>query len=221
MQIVLKLVDFILNIDVYLGTILQNFGPATYIILFLVVFCETGLVFLPFLPGDSLIFAAGAFAAMGSLNVFILYFVLLLAAFLGDTVNYHIGKKLGNKIENLENRKLIKKEHLEKTEQFFQKHGGKSIILARFIPIVRTFAPFVAGSGKMKYTDFIKYNIIGSILWVSICTFAGYFFGNIPVVKENFSTIILAIIFISVLPILISFVKSKLTKTKVEIKEPA
>lgn len=219
MQIILKLVDFILNIDVYLGTILQSYGPATYVILFLVIFCETGLVFLPFLPGDSLIFAAGAFAAMGSLNVFILYFVLLLAAFLGDTVNYHIGKKLGNKVESLENKRFIKKEHLEKTEQFFQKHGGKSIILARFIPIVRTFAPFVAGSGKMKYTDFIKYNIIGSILWVSICTFAGYFFGNIPVVKENFSTIILAIIFISVLPMVIAFVKSKLTKTKVEIKE--
>lgn len=214
MQIILKLVDFILNIDVYLGTILQNYGTATYIILFLVVFCETGLVFLPFLPGDSLIFAAGAFAAMGSLNIFILYFILLFAAFLGDTVNYHIGKKLGNKVENLENRKFIKKEHLEKTENFFKKHGGKSIVLARFIPIVRTFAPFVAGSGKMKYIDFLKYNIIGSILWVSICTFSGYFFGNIPFVKERFSTIIIAIIFVSVLPVFIAYIRNKIISKK-------
>ena len=219
MQIIVKLADFILNIDVYLGTILQNYGTATYIILFLVVFCETGLVFLPFLPGDSLIFAAAAFAAIGSLNIFILYFILLFAAFLGDTVNYHIGKKLGNKVENLENRKFIKKEYLEKTEEFFQKHGGKSIVLARFIPIVRTFAPFVAGSGKMKYIDFLKYNIIGSVLWVSICTFAGYFFGNIPIVKENFSTIIIAIIFVSVLPIFVMYIKNKLNSKKNKTSE--
>ena len=208
----MNIVDFILHIDRYLGDIIQNYGLVTYIILFLIIFCETGLVVTPFLPGDSLIFAAAAFAALGSLNVWILYFVILAAAFIGDTVNYEIGKKIGKRFEEKDS-KIIKKEYLEKTHNFFEKHGGKSIVLARFVPIVRTFAPFVAGSGKMNYFNFIKYNLLGSILWVSLCVFAGYFFGNMEFVKKNFSLVVLAIILISVLPMVISFIVSK-RKTK-------
>ena len=208
----MNIVDFILHIDRYLGDIIQNYGLVTYIILFLIIFCETGLVVTPFLPGDSLIFAAAAFAALGSLNVWILYFVILAAAFIGDTVNYEIGKKIGKRFEEKDS-KIIKREYLEKTHNFFEKHGGKSIVLARFVPIVRTFAPFVAGSGKMNYFNFIKYNLLGSILWVSLCVFAGYFFGNMEFVKKNFSLVVLAIILISVLPMVISFIVSK-RKTK-------
>lgn len=212
----MNIVDFILHIDRYLGDIIQNYGLVTYIILFLIIFCETGLVVTPFLPGDSLIFAAAAFAALGSLNVWILYFVILAAAFIGDTVNYEIGKKIGKRFEEKDS-KIIKKEYLEKTHNFFEKHGGKSIVLARFVPIVRTFAPFVAGSGKMNYFNFIKYNLLGSILWVSLCVFAGYFFGNMEFVKNNFSLVVLAIILISVMPMVISFIVSK-TKSKKETK---
>ena len=154
----MQVLDFIIHIDKYLGTIIQNYGIETYILLFVIIFCETGLVVTPFLPGDSLIFAGAAFAAIGKLNIWVLYFTVLMAAFLGDTANYEIGKKIGSKIEAKENPKFIKKEYLEKTQRFFEKHGGKSIVLARFVPIVRTFAPFVAGSGKMKYTRFIKFN---------------------------------------------------------------
>jgi membrane-associated protein len=214
LDIILKLVHVILNVDKYLGTIIQNYGTETYLILFLVIFCETGLVFTPFLPGDSLIFAAGAFAAMGRLNIILLYFIILLAAFLGDTANYHIGKKLTNKLDSLEKRRLIKREYLDKTEKFFKKHGGKSIVLARFVPIVRTFAPFVAGSGKMKYTRFIRYNLLGSFLWVSLFTFAGFFFGNIYFIKERFSLIIIAIIFVSVCPMFIIYIRNKLKDKK-------
>ena len=204
----MNIIDFILHIDRYLGDIIQNYGIVTYIILFVIIFCETGLVVTPFLPGDSLIFAAAAFAALGSLNVWILYIVILAAAFIGDTVNYEIGKKIGKRFEEKDS-KIIKKEYLEKTHNFFEKHGGKSIVLARFVPIVRTFAPFVAGSGKMNYFNFIKYNLLGSILWVSLCVFAGYFFGNMEFVKNNFSLVIIAIILISVMPMVISFIISK------------
>lgn len=213
----MNIVDFILHIDRYLGEIIQNYGLLTYIILFVIIFCETGLVVTPFLPGDSLIFAAGAFAALGSLNVWILYFVILAAAFIGDTVNYEIGKKIGKRFEEKDS-KIIKREYLEKTHNFFEKHGGKSIVLARFVPIVRTFAPFVAGSGRMNYFNFIKYNLLGSILWVSLCVFAGYFFGNMEFVKNNFSLVVLAIILISVMPMVISFIVSK-RKAKKEVKE--
>lgn len=204
MNIIMNLVDIILHVDKHLGAIIQNYGVETYIILFLIIFCETGLVVFPFLPGDSLIFAAAAFAAIGSLNIVVLFFVILIAAFIGDSVNYEIGKKLGKKLE--EKGKIIKKEHMEMTRNFFDKHGGKSIVLARFVPIVRTFAPFVAGSSNMNYTKFIRYNLLGSFLWVLICTLAGYFFGNIPVVKENFSLVILGIIAISVLPMIIMYI---------------
>lgn len=215
MSILTNIANFILKIDEHLGAIIQNYGTETYLFLFLIVFCETGLVVLPFLPGDSLIFAAGAFAAMGSLNVVILYFTLLLAAFLGDTVNYHIGKALTKKIENLENNKIIKKEYIDKTQAFFERHGGKSIVLARFVPIIRTFAPFVAGSGKMEYSRFIRYNIVGSILWVTLFTSLGYFFGNISFIKERFSMIIIGIILVSVLPMIITYVHNKYRKKAV------
>lgn len=216
MSLIMYLVDFILHIDEHLGVIIQNYGIQTYMILFFIIFCETGLVVTPFLPGDSLIFAAAAFAAIGKLNIVLLYFIVLLAAFLGDTVNYEIGKKIGNKLE--ENGKIIKKKHIDETRKFFEKHGGKSIVLARFVPIVRTFAPFVAGSGNMEYKKFIKYNLLGSILWVSLCTFAGYFFGNIPVVKENFSMVILGIVFVSISPMIIAFIMNKI-KAKKESKK--
>lgn len=212
----MNLVDFILHVDRYLGEIIQNFGVITYVILFGIIFCETGLVVTPFLPGDSLIFAAAAFAAIGSLNVWVLYIVILIAAFVGDTVNYEIGKKLGSKIEEKENPRFIKKEYLKKTHDFFEKHGGKSIVLARFVPIVRTFAPFVAGSGKMHYFNFLKYNLLGSFLWVSLCVGAGYFFGNIEFVKNNFSLVILAIILVSVTPMIITFILNKIKNKKAE-----
>jgi len=185
-----------------LGQIIASYGLITYIILFIIIFIETGLVFTPFLPGDSLLFAAGAFAALGSLNIVSILILLILAAILGDTCNYWIGHFFGEKL--VANPKVpINKEHIEETQKFFDKHGGKTIILARFVPIVRTFAPFVAGIGRMSYKHFISYNVIGGIAWVSIASLAGYFFGNIPFVKENFSLIIIVVVLISVLPMAI------------------
>lgn len=210
MNPILFLIDFVLHIDVHLGQIITTYGFATYAILFVIIFIETGLVFTPFLPGDSLLFAAGAFAALGSLNIFSLLILLILAAILGDTCNYWIGHFFGERL--VENPKVpINRNHIEETQKFFDKHGGKTIILARFVPIVRTFAPFVAGIGKMSYKHFISYNIIGGIAWVLLATLTGYFFGNIAFVKENFSLIILAVILISVLPMAIP-VGVKLTK---------
>lgn len=202
MNPILFLVDFILHIDVHLGQIISTYGFATYAILFVIIFIETGLVFTPFLPGDSLLFAAGAFAALGSLNIFVVLALLMVAAILGDTCNYWIGHFFGEKL--VANPKVpINKNHIEETQKFFDKHGGKTIILARFIPIIRTFAPFVAGIGRMSYKHFISYNIIGGIVWVLVGSLTGYFFGNIPFVKENFSLIILVVILISVLPMAI------------------
>lgn len=212
MEIISYFIDFILHIDTHLGEIISRYGTETYLILFLFIFCETGLVVTPFLPGDSLIFAGATFAAIGSLNVFVLFFVVLIAAVLGDTVNYHIGKYFSNKLYKLENNRFIKKAYIDKTQSFFERHGGKSIVLARFVPIVRTFAPFVAGIGTMSYKRFLSYNFIGAFLWVTLFTVAGYFFGNIPFVRDNFSIIIIAIIFISVLPPFIIFLKNKFKK---------
>lgn len=212
MEIISYFVDFILHIDTHLGEIISRYGTETYLILFLVIFCETGLVVTPFLPGDSLIFAGATFAAIESLNVFVLFFVVLIAAVLGDTVNYHIGKYFSNKLYKLENNRFIKKAYIDKTQSFFERHGGKSIVLARFVPIVRTFAPFVAGIGTMSYKRFLSYNFVGAFLWVTLFTVAGYFFGNIPFVRDNFSIIIIAIIFISVLPPFIIFLKNKFKK---------
>jgi membrane-associated protein len=213
MQIITFLIDFILHIDVHLGQIISQYGALTYGILFAIIFMETGLVFTPFLPGDSLLFAAGAFAALGSLNIWILLAILAVAAIVGDTVNYWIGHFFGKKII-AHPRIPIDEEHIKETQKFFDKHGGKTIILARFIPFIRTFAPFVAGVGRMSYGQFISYNFIGGLLWVGIATMAGYFFGNIEFVRENFSLVIIGVVVISLIPIGVEFINHKLKKRK-------
>lgn len=208
-----QILDFILHIDVHLGQIILDYGTLTYLILFAIIFVETGFVFVPFLPGDSLLFAAGAFAALGSLNLFLVLGLMMVAAILGDTLNYWIGHFFGQKL--VDNPRVpINKEHIEETQKFFDKHGGKTIILARFVPIVRTFAPFVAGIGRMKYSQFISYNLIGGVAWVLIATMAGFFFGNIPFVKENFSLVVLGIVGVSIVPMILPLIKSLLTKFK-------
>ncbi len=205
--------DFLLHIDRYLSVIIQDFGAWSYLILFVVIFIETGLVVTPFLPGDSLLFAAGAFAALGAFNPVLLFVLMAIAAIAGDTMNYWIGHKIGPRVFSGEVR-FLKKEYLDKTQAFYDKHGGKTIFLARFIPIIRTFAPFVAGVGQMRYGYFISYNIIGGIVWTGVCTFAGYFFGNLPFVKDNFSLVIVAIVIISVLPAVWEVAKAKLDEKK-------
>lgn len=206
MEILKNLLDLFLHLDEYLSQIITNYGAWTYAILFLVIFVETGLVVMPFLPGDSLLFAAGTFAALGSFNVWGLIGLLMVAAVTGDAVNYSIGHYLGDRAYNI---KWIKKEYLEKTHAFFEKHGGKAIFLARFVPIVRTFAPFVAGIGKMSYAYFATYNVVGGATWVLLFTLLGYFFGNIPFVKANFEFVIVAIILISVVPMFVEWYKAR------------
>ena len=213
MEIISELVDFILHLDVHLNTIIKNFGIWTYLILFLIIFLETGVVVTPFLPGDSLLFAAGSFAALGSLNVFALFILLTLAAILGDTLNYWIGHFIGPRAFS-GNTRFLKKEYLDRTHVFYEKYGGKTIILARFIPIIRTFAPFVAGIGAMDYPHFCFFNVIGAVLWVSIFTFGGYFFGNLPFVRDNFTIVIMVIILISVLPGVFEFLREKFKSRK-------
>ncbi|WP_099221631.1 DedA family protein [Listeria costaricensis] len=220
MDFITWIIDFILHIDQHLVEIINAFGIWTYIILFLIVFIETGLVVFPFLPGDSLLFAAGALAVLdGSiLHIVPLIIVLWLAAALGDTVNYHIGKKIGTSIpEDSWFGKIINREKMEKAEAFFNKHGGKTIFIARFMPFIRTFAPFVAGASRMNYRYFLTYNVLGATIWVLLCTLAGYFFGNIPIVKDNFSVVVLGIIFVSLIPMIVSVVKSKMAKKKVNL----
>ncbi len=197
-----NLIEFILHIDQHLGGIIQEYGILTYAILFVIIFLETGVVVTPFLPGDSLLFAAGAFAAVGALNVWLLLALLIAAAIIGDSVNYAIGYFVGPKVFRKKRSWLFHPEYLERTHQFYEKHGAKTIVLARFVPIIRTFAPFVAGIGKMSYPKFLFNNVLGGILWVAIFVLGGNYFGNLPVVKENFSLIILAIIVISMLPLL-------------------
>ncbi|MDR3598272.1 DedA family protein [Clostridium sp.] len=211
MNTISYLIDMFLHLDKYLGTVINNYGVETYLFLFLIIFLETGLVVTPFLPGDSLIFAAAAFAAMGMLNIYALVGLLMIAAILGDTSNYEIGRLLGNKM--IKSDKLIKKEHLDKTHKFYEKYGGKAIIFARFVPIVRTLAPFVAGIGEMNYKKFISFNAIGGILWVLGVSALGYFFGTIPIVKNNFEIVVIAIILISILPVVIEVLKSKTKKS--------
>lgn len=210
----MQIIDFFLHLGDYLAQIIQIFGVWTYVILFLVIFAETGLVVVPFLPGDSLLFIVGAFAAVGHFNIILVYIVLLAAAILGDTANYWLGHKLGAKVFKDENSKIFNKKYLKKTEEFYEKYGGKTIIIARFVPIVRTFAPFVAGIGSMKYGTFISYNVIGGFVWVTSLVFAGYFFGNLAIVKENFEVAIYIIIFVSLLPMIYEVVKHKLQKKK-------
>jgi len=200
-------VDFIVHLDKYLGAIIQEYGVLTYLILFLIVFCETGLVVTPFLPGDSLLFTAGTFAALNALDVRMVFMVLTLAAIIGDSVNYWIGSLVGPEVFHKRKLPLINKEHLVRTEKFYEKHGGKTIIIARFVPVIRTFAPFVAGIGKMSYPRFVEYNILGAILWNVTFVLGGFFFGNLPVVKDNFSLVIFGIIVVSFLPGVIEYAK--------------
>jgi len=200
------LIDLFLHLDKYMADIITQYGTWTYVMLFFVIFMETGFVVTPFLPGDSLLFAAGTFAAIGSMNIYLLLGLLMVAAILGDTVNYSIGHYLGERAYNI---KWIKKEYFDRTHAFFEKHGGKTIFLARFVPIVRTFAPFVAGIGNMPYSYFITYNFVGGITWVLLFTFAGFFFGNIPFVRKNFEFVIIAIILVSIVPMIIEWFKAR------------
>ncbi|OAI07911.1 DedA family protein [Methylomonas methanica] len=200
------LTDILLHIDKHLANIISDYGTVTYAILFLVIFVETGFVVMPFLPGDSLLFAAGAFVAMDAFNLPILLGVLGAAAVLGDTVNYWIGRSIGQRAYSLS---WVNREHLDRAQAFYDTYGGKTIVLARFVPIVRTFAPFVAGIGKMPYSTFILFNIVGGVAWVLICVFAGYFFGNIPLVKKNFELVVLGIVLISILPIVLEVWKAR------------
>jgi membrane-associated protein len=211
MELIGKFIDLIMHLDVHLNALIVSYQLWTYLILFAVIFCETGLVITPFLPGDSLLFATGALAASPSspLHVGWLFLVLSAAAILGDTVNYWIGHAIGPKIFQQQKIRFLKKEHLERTHAFYEKYGGITIVLARFIPIIRTFAPFVAGIGRMSYWCFIGYNVAGGIAWVTIFVFGGYFFGNLPIVKRNFTVVIMAIIFISVLPGVIEYLRQR------------
>lgn len=212
MDFIKFIIDFIIHIDIHLGAIITQYGAWTYLILFLIIFCETGLVVTPFLPGDSLLFAAGALCAMAGspLDITTMVILLCIAAILGDTVNYWIGHKVGPDFLKRSRIKLINQKHLDVTHAFYEKHGGKTIALARFIPIIRTFAPFVAGIGSMNYSRFMIYNVSAGIGWVVICSLAGFFFGNLPIVKENFTAVIFAIIGISILPPIFEFVRHKI-----------
>jgi len=208
MDLLPRIIDLFLHLDQHLGQLISQYGTWTHLILFLIVFCETGLVVTPFLPGDSLLFAAGTFAALGALDLWMVVLLLILAAIAGDTVNYWIGAYIGPRAFRGDIR-FLRKEYLDRTHAFYEKHGGKTIILARFVPIIRTFAPFVAGVGAMSYPRFITYNVVGAVLWVGLFVLGGYFFGNISVVRENFTLVILAIIAISVLPIVIEALRAR------------
>lgn len=208
MDLVLQFVDFFLHLDRHLDVLIQDYGVWTYTILFLIIFCETGLVVTPILPGDSLLFAAGTFAGRGALNVESLILVLMMAAILGDALNYHIGAYLGPKVFK-EKSRWFRQEYLERTKRFYDKYGGKTIVIARFVPIVRTFAPFLAGIGRMGYLQFLTYNAIGAAIWIFSLVLAGYYFSEIPLVKNNFSLVVLAIIIISILPAVFEVLASR------------
>ena len=210
-----KIIDVIFHVDKYLNILIQRYGGLVYLLLFIVIFLETGLVLAPFLPGDSLLFVAGTFAAAGSLNVYLLFFLLSLAAIIGDTVNYWMGNYFGEMVFS----KFIKRGYIERTRSFYKRHGKKTIILARFIPIIRTFAPFIAGIGKMHYSTFLSYNIIGGIAWVAIFVFSGYFFGSLPIVKKNLTVIIFIIISTSLIPALVEYVKHRVKNKKAKLNK--
>ncbi|WP_241155063.1 DedA family protein [Rummeliibacillus sp. TYF005] len=213
MDLIKGLFDFIMHIDVHLTEIVSQYHAWVYGIVFLIVFIETGVVIMPFLPGDSLLFASGALASLGALNLWVSLLVFFVAAVLGDSLNYEIGHKLGKSIpEDSFLGRMVNKERMQKAQDFFNKHGGKTIVIARFMPVIRTFIPFIAGASKMRYNYFIMYNVTGALLWVLVGVFSGYFFGNIPVVKNNFSTVILAIVFVSILPAIIGILRSKFKK---------
>ena len=218
---ILKLaIDFVIHIDKYLDVILKEYGILAYIILFLIIFAETGLVVTPFLPGDSLLFEIGAITARGELDLIIILFLLTFAAILGDTVNYRVGAIFKDRLLRGESIRFIKDSHIERTKEFYNDYGGKTIIIGRFIPIIRTFAPFVAGIGNMKYRQFLFYNIIGGVIWISIFTIAGYYFGNLPMIRKNFTLVIFAIIILSILPAVFEFLRSKINKNNI-IKDPS
>lgn len=209
MEILKEIVDIFLHLDVHLSEVIGNYGTWTYAILFMIVFCETGLIVTPILPGDSLLFAAGSLAALGALDVAVLAPLLCGACLMGDLVNYSVGKFLGARLFSDKDARFLKRAYLERTHGFYERYGAKTIIMARFVPIVRTFAPFVAGMGTMRFRKYILFCVTGALLWVGVCVGTGYLFGNIPVVKDNFTLVILAIIFVSVLPALIGFVKAR------------
>ena len=209
--------DFVLHIDTYLDVILKEYGTLAYIILFIIIFAETGLVVTPFLPGDSLLFAIGAIAARGDLDIYLTIFLLIIAAILGDTVNYRVGMFFKDRILKGEKLRFIKESHLEKTKEFYDRYGGKTIIIGRFIPIIRTFAPFVAGIGTMEYRHFIMYNVVGGVIWILIFTIAGFYFGNLPMIRKNFTLVIFAIIILSILPAIIEYIRSKRNKGHIQL----
>lgn len=209
MELLTLFIDVVLHLDTHLLALTQEYGIWVYGILFLIIFCETGLVITPFLPGDSLLFVAGALCGMGSLELGLLAPLLILASFLGDNTNYWIGRLMGVRLVKFANGRLLKQEHLEKTHAFYEKHGGKTILFARFLPIVRTFAPFVAGIGMMRYRLFVLFSAVGSVVWVTFFTVGGYFFGNIPIIKENLTVMVLVIVFISILPAFIQFIRRR------------
>ncbi|MGE0102948.1 MAG: DedA family protein [Blastocatellales bacterium] len=209
MELIKHFIDIIIHLDKYLVDLLTQYGVWTYAILFLIIFCETGLVVTPFLPGDSLLFAIGALSAKGGLNIYTIFILLSIAAILGDTVNYWIGHMVGPKIFVKTNSRWLNRKHLERTHEFYEKYGGKTIIIARFVPIIRTFAPFVAGIGAMTYSKFLLYNVVGGLVWIGGFLGAGYLFGNIPVIKRNFTLVIFAIIVISILPGVIEYMRAR------------
>jgi membrane-associated protein len=216
MEIITYYIDIFLHLDSYLSSIIQQYGFWTYLILFCIIFCETGLVVTPFLPGDSLLFATGTFAACGALELTVVLALLSIAAIAGDTINYWFGFLVGPKMLERKKIRWVKKEYLDRTHQFYEKYGGKTIILARFIPIIRTFAPFVAGIGTMAYSRFLLYNIVGGMFWVVSLTLLGFFFGNIPIVRKNFSLVIVVIIVISILPGVIEAVRQRRHAYKIQ-----
>ena len=217
MEMILKFFDILLHLDKYINVVIQDYGQWTYLILFLIVFCETGLVVTPFLPGDSLLFVAGAFAALGSLNLVWVLVLLSVAAVLGDTINYWVGNYIGPKVFQMQNSRIFKKEYLDRTHQFYEKYGPITIVIGRFVPIIRTFAPFLAGVGSMTYGKFLIYNVVGGLLWIFSFTLGGYFFGNLPFVKKNFTFVIFAIIIISVMPTVIEYFRQRKAAKK-EVK---
>jgi membrane-associated protein len=217
MEIIKQAIDFVLHIDRYLDIITSEYGTLTYVILFMIIFAETGLVVTPFLPGDSLLFATGAIAARGALDIFFIIGLLIVAAVLGDTVNYWIGSLLKEKIISGHKIKFVKQDHINKTQEFYKKYGGKTIIIGRFIPIIRTFAPFVAGIGTMEYKKFIMFNVVGGIMWILAFTVSGYFFGNLQAIRKNFTLVIFVIIIISVMPAFIEYIRHRKTNNEVKL----
>ena len=209
MELLAQFIDIVLHLDRHLIWVVENYGAWIYLLLFLVIFCETGLVVTPFLPGDSLLFVAGTLAAVGAMYVHGLFALLVLAAFSGDNTNYWIGRFAGPRVFRIERSRLFNPAHLERTHRFYEKHGGKTVIFARFLPIVRTFAPFVAGIGRMVYPKFLFYSFSGSVFWIGFFVFGGYYFGNIPVVRQNLTLAIIGIIVVSVMPGIVEFVRQK------------